>query len=108
MAGDRTISENYSFSGMHHIFDQHMDAGLSISFQRLTLLIIRADSFPWTAEFHAEPWNSSFFRGFRVSQNIFRISWNLTFFILTTFFTENEFKVALLQVYVNFWIDGDG
>lgn len=32
MAGDRTISENYSFSGMHHIFDQHMDAVTSVKF----------------------------------------------------------------------------
>lgn len=27
MAGDKTITENYSFSGVHHIFDQHKDAG---------------------------------------------------------------------------------
>jgi len=27
MAGNKTISENYSFSGVHHIFDQHKAAG---------------------------------------------------------------------------------
>lgn len=26
MAGDTTLSENYAFAGMHHIFDQHVDA----------------------------------------------------------------------------------
>ncbi|ESO10695.1 hypothetical protein HELRODRAFT_72444, partial [Helobdella robusta] len=30
MAGEQTISENYSFSGVHHIFDQHKMAGKSI------------------------------------------------------------------------------
>ncbi|XP_043936244.1 WD repeat-containing protein 13 [Protopterus annectens] len=25
MAGDTTLSENYAFAGMHHIFDQHVD-----------------------------------------------------------------------------------
>lgn len=31
MAGDTTLSENYAFAGMHHIFDQHVDsAGKSI------------------------------------------------------------------------------
>ena len=27
MAGGKTISENYAFAGMHHIFDQHTAAG---------------------------------------------------------------------------------
>lgn len=27
MAGNKTIGENYSFSGVHHIFDQHTAAG---------------------------------------------------------------------------------
>ena len=27
MAGGKTVSENYAFAGMHHIFDQHTDAG---------------------------------------------------------------------------------
>lgn len=27
MAGDLTIGENYAFTGVHHIFDQHKDAG---------------------------------------------------------------------------------
>jgi hypothetical protein len=27
MAGGKTISENYAFAGMHHIFDQHTSAG---------------------------------------------------------------------------------
>lgn len=27
MAGNKTIGENYSFSGVHHIFDQHKAAG---------------------------------------------------------------------------------
>ena len=27
MAGDKSISENYAFAGMHHIFDQHKSAG---------------------------------------------------------------------------------
>lgn len=26
MAGDTTLSENYAFAGMHHIFDQHVDS----------------------------------------------------------------------------------
>ena len=30
MAGDKTISENYAFAGMHHIFDQHKAAGTFI------------------------------------------------------------------------------
>lgn len=25
MAGDTTLSENYAFAGMYHIFDQHVD-----------------------------------------------------------------------------------
>ena len=29
MAGGKTISENYAFAGMHHIFDQHTAAGTS-------------------------------------------------------------------------------
>ena len=28
MAGNKSIGENYSFSGVHHIFDQHKEAGL--------------------------------------------------------------------------------
>uniref|UniRef100_A0A673Y4L4 WD repeat domain 13 n=1 Tax=Salmo trutta TaxID=8032 RepID=A0A673Y4L4_SALTR len=28
MAGDTTLSENYAFAGMHHIFDQHVDAAV--------------------------------------------------------------------------------
>lgn len=27
MAGGKSVSENYAFAGMHHIFDQHTDAG---------------------------------------------------------------------------------
>jgi len=27
MAGNKSIGENYSFSGVHHIFDQHKAAG---------------------------------------------------------------------------------
>ena len=30
MAGNKTIGENYSFSGVHHIFDQHKSAGLIV------------------------------------------------------------------------------
>ena len=30
MAGNTTLSENYAFSGMFHIFDQHADAGLNL------------------------------------------------------------------------------
>lgn len=29
MAGGKTISENYAFAGMHHIFDQHTAAGIT-------------------------------------------------------------------------------
>lgn len=29
MAGGKTISENYAFAGMHHIFDQHTAAGIA-------------------------------------------------------------------------------
>ena len=28
MAGGKSLSENYAFSGMHHIFDQHTATGL--------------------------------------------------------------------------------
>lgn len=27
MAGGKTVSENYAFAGMHHIFDQHSASG---------------------------------------------------------------------------------
>lgn len=27
MVGGKTVSENYAFTGMHHIFDQHTVAG---------------------------------------------------------------------------------
>ena len=27
MAGNTTLSENYAFGGMFHLFDQHADAG---------------------------------------------------------------------------------
>lgn len=27
MAGGKSVSENYAFAGMHHIFDQHAAAG---------------------------------------------------------------------------------
>ena len=27
MAGGKSIGENYAFAGMHHIFDQHRQAG---------------------------------------------------------------------------------
>ena len=30
MGGNTTLSENYAFSGMFHIFDQHADAGLNL------------------------------------------------------------------------------
>ncbi|KAL4240495.1 WD repeat-containing protein 13 [Mactra antiquata] len=32
MAGDKSVSENYAFAGMHHIFDQHTDAVTSVKF----------------------------------------------------------------------------
>ncbi|XP_052266538.1 WD repeat-containing protein 13-like isoform X1 [Dreissena polymorpha] len=32
MAGGMTVSENYAFAGMHHIFDQHTDAVTSVKF----------------------------------------------------------------------------
>ena len=32
MAGDKTISENYAFAGMHHIFDQHTAAVTRVKF----------------------------------------------------------------------------
>lgn len=32
MAGERSISENYSFSGVHHIFDQHRESVTSVKF----------------------------------------------------------------------------
>lgn len=32
MAGGKTVSENYAFAGMHHIFDQHTDAVTSVKF----------------------------------------------------------------------------
>jgi len=30
MAGNKSIGENYSFSGVHHIFDQHKSAGVVV------------------------------------------------------------------------------
>jgi hypothetical protein len=31
MAGDTSLSENYAFAGMYHVFDQHVDeAGESV------------------------------------------------------------------------------
>ena len=38
MAGGKTVSENYAFAGMHHIFDQHTAAGTFITGQRLEVL----------------------------------------------------------------------
>ncbi|XP_064643896.1 WD repeat-containing protein 13-like [Lineus longissimus] len=32
MVGDKTISENYAFAGMHHIFDQHRKAVMRVKF----------------------------------------------------------------------------
>jgi len=32
MAGGKTLSENYAFTGMHHIFDQHSSAVTSVKF----------------------------------------------------------------------------
>ncbi|XP_060560212.1 WD repeat-containing protein 13-like [Ruditapes philippinarum] len=32
MAGGKSVSENYAFAGMHHIFDQHTDAVTSVKF----------------------------------------------------------------------------
>lgn len=34
MAGGKTISENYAFAGMHHIFDQHTAAGIILVDQK--------------------------------------------------------------------------
>jgi hypothetical protein len=31
MAGGKSVSENYAFAGMHHIFDQHTAAGKFIT-----------------------------------------------------------------------------
>ena len=31
MAGDKSLGENYAFAGMHHIFDQHAEAGKMMS-----------------------------------------------------------------------------
>lgn len=28
MAGDKSLGENYAFAGMHHVFDQHAEAGV--------------------------------------------------------------------------------
>jgi hypothetical protein len=38
MAGGKSVSENYAFAGMHHIFDQHTAAGKFITVQRLEVL----------------------------------------------------------------------
>lgn len=27
MAGNKSLGENYAFAGMHHVFDQHAEAG---------------------------------------------------------------------------------
>jgi hypothetical protein len=27
MAGGKSLGENYAFAGMHHVFDQHAEAG---------------------------------------------------------------------------------
>ncbi len=35
MAGDTSISENYAFAGMHHIFDQHRAAGKIMISQKI-------------------------------------------------------------------------
>ena len=40
MAGGKSLSENYAFSGMHHIFDQHTAAGLASFLHCETVLII--------------------------------------------------------------------
>ncbi|XP_060067146.1 WD repeat-containing protein 13-like [Ylistrum balloti] len=32
MAGGKTVSENYAFTGMHHIFDQHKESVTSVKF----------------------------------------------------------------------------
>lgn len=37
MAGGKTISENYAFAGMHHIFDQHTAAGIILVVQNIIL-----------------------------------------------------------------------
>ncbi len=31
MAGNTSLSENYAFAGMSHIFDQHADAGMTFT-----------------------------------------------------------------------------
>jgi len=38
MAGNKTIGENYSFSGVHHIFDQHKAAGSDLTVGFLIIL----------------------------------------------------------------------
>jgi len=38
MAGNKTIGENYSFSGVHHIFDQHKAAGSDLAVEFLIIL----------------------------------------------------------------------
>ena len=44
----------------------------------------------------------------RISVEFVFFLWNLTLLIQTTFFTENDLKVALLQVfYFDFWFDDD-
>ena len=43
MAGNRTLSEHYDFSGMYHIFDQHREAGMLVFINIAYTLFIRKD-----------------------------------------------------------------
>ena len=40
MAGGKSVSENYAFAGMHHIFDQHSDAGTFLVLSQILYIII--------------------------------------------------------------------
>ncbi|XP_052266541.1 WD repeat-containing protein 13-like isoform X3 [Dreissena polymorpha] len=43
MAGGMTVSENYAFAGMHHIFDQHTDADFAWSLSNDIILSVSFD-----------------------------------------------------------------
>ena|SRR6218665_2701771 len=71
----------------------------------LKLLITRAHSFPRPVEFCAEPRNLGFFRRFEprnLTAEFVFLPWNSAEFDVfhsnNNFFTENDLKVALLQV----------
>ena len=69
MAGNKTIGENYSFSGVHHIFDQHKAAGLIINIVVVVIettvhsLIITAVTSVSTAYMHTRHVESLLFCG---------------------------------------------